>query len=52
MSTERAVEAQSEYAEQRRQFGAGWWERAPEFSSEGDEEAEVAEAALFEAVLR
>ena len=44
----RADEKQAAYAEQRQQWRAEWWERAPEYIERRDGEAEAAEAALFE----
>jgi hypothetical protein len=42
---ERITEA--EYPEKQQQREPEWWERAPEYLSERDEQAEHAEAALF-----
>jgi hypothetical protein len=39
-------EKQAEYAHQRHEWIAEWWERAPEYVERPDKEAEVAEAAV------
>jgi len=43
-----AEQLRAAYEAQRRQWCAEWWERAPEYVTQRDEEAETAEAALFE----
>ena len=48
---ERTAE-ESEHAEKQQQCAPEWWERAPEYFSERDEEAEYAEAALFGRLAR
>ena len=50
MSTARAAELQADRAEQRQPGEPELWERAPEYSSDRDGQAEAAEAALFEAL--
>ena len=44
--------AESGSAEKQQQCEPEWWERAPEYTGERDEEAAAAEAALFEALAR
>jgi hypothetical protein len=47
MTSERAAELQAAYEQQRRQWVAEWWELAPQYLPSRDEEAEIAEAAIF-----